>query len=109
MRSEKSRDLALPKPDHSSPDKPKPLVLQQTVKAVLATLSTACSIPELMVICKTRGGLLMSPRPSIYSVFEVDNWGLLCLSQFFSSKSEIDPRQDCKTTFPAFLRGAKAS
>lgn len=39
---------------------------------------TACSTPELMVICKTRGGLLMNPRPSIYWMFELDNWGSLC-------------------------------
>lgn len=75
----------------------RPWSSKQSVKAVPSTLSTACSIPELMIIYKTRGGLFINLRPSIYKMVEADNWRSLCFSCFFS-KCASDPSQDRKTT-----------
>lgn len=45
------------------------------MKSVPRTLSTACSIPELMIIYKTKGGLFINLRHSSYKMVEADNWG----------------------------------
>lgn len=75
----------------------RPWSSKQSVKAVPSTLSTACSVPELMIIYKTKGGLFINLRHSIYKMVEADNWGSLCFSCFFS-KCASDPSQDRNTT-----------
>lgn len=59
-------------------------------------LSTACSIPELMIIYKTKGGIFIYLRHSSYKTVEAGNWGSFCFSYFSNCVS--DPSQDHKTT-----------